>query len=117
MTASSATGDGVVIRDTEKRPCTLGVWPGLLTGVTVPLVDFLLGVSSLVEVDLRFGFSSGVACLRKVGDLAGVVLTVLGDAFGEVFLGVAGEGDLVASVDWALWAGDFPGDGVRDFGD
>lgn len=37
MIASSAMGDGVLTRDTEKRPCT----PGVLTGVvpTVALGD------------------------------------------------------------------------------
>lgn len=37
-TASTATGDGVLMRDTEKRPCTVGVCP-LALGVSTCFLE------------------------------------------------------------------------------
>lgn len=79
-TSTSAIGDGVVMCDTEKRPCTLEVW----TVGDLPLAgdglldfgDFFAGVAALGEGDLDFG-----VVFPGVG--------VLGDAFLELndFLG------------------------------
>lgn len=87
----------MLMRDTEKRPCTVGVWPceskGVFAGVVLRAGDFPLGVLTL-----------GVSGLLPTGDFAGVLFKDLGDFFagdgvlGEAFLGVAaffpGKGDL-----------------------
>ena len=63
VTESSVTGDGVAMRDTEKRPCTVGVEGEL------PLTedgDFFAGVAALGEEDLDFGeFFPGDAALGE----------------------------------------------------
>lgn len=90
--AVSSSGDGVLARDTEKRPCTVGVWhagvPTLLTEGDLPFAgdrlwdfgDFFAGVTALGEGDLDFGDCfPGVTALEE-GDLA----------FGEAFLALDG---------------------------
>lgn len=135
-TGSCAAGDGVLMRDTEKRPFTVGVCtPGAgdfalegdgvldfgdcLAGVAalgVAAFDFgvlFAGVAALGEGVLDFGEAfAGVAAFGVL--FAGVA--ALGEGvldFGEVFAGVAAFGDF----------GDLPagvaalGEGVLDFGD
>ena len=97
-TASSAFGEGVLMRDTEKRPCTLGVWTsGVLTAGDFPFAgvgDFVAGDAALAEGVLGFG-----------------------DLFAALGEGVLGFGDFLAG-DAALGEGDldfgdfFPGVGV-----
>lgn len=124
VTASSAIGDGVLMRDTEKRPCTVGVCtPGVIAlGVStlflegdLPLAgdglldsgDFFAGDAALGEGVLDFDdFFAGDAAL-------GVVVLDFGDFFaGDAALGegVLDFGDFFAGVA-ALGDGDF------DFGD
>ena len=139
VTASSATGDGVLMRDTENRPCTVGVCLVAL-GVSILFADaalgegdldfgdFFAGVSALGEGDLDFGdFFAGVCALGE-GDLdfgdffAGVSALGEGDLdFGDFFAGVSalGEGDLDFGdffagdgvLGEACAPGDFLGDG------
>lgn len=95
--AVSSSGDGVLTRDTEKRPCTVGVWhagvPTLLIEGDLPFAgdrlffspdfgDFFAGVTALGEGDLDFGDCfPGVTALGE-GDLD------FGDCFaGESVLG------------------------------
>lgn len=49
---ASAVGDGVLMRDTEKRPCSVWVWTPEFKGVLgdAPPIDLALG-----EADLDFG--------------------------------------------------------------
>jgi len=61
MAPASAAGEGVLMRDTEKRPCTVGVWTpeskGVLAGVTptreagleIPREDLLLTMGVTLE--------------------------------------------------------------------
>lgn len=97
LEAVSSSGDGVLMRDTEKRPCTVGVWHA---GVPTLLIegdfsfardrlldfgDFFVGVTALGEGDLSFGdcFAEAAAVGEDLG-------------FGDFFAGVTalGEGDL-----------------------
>ncbi len=108
--ASSATGDGVLMRDTEKRPCTVGVWASGVVGLLA------LGVSTLfLEGDLPLAGDG----LFDFGDLFPGV-AALGEGvldFGDFVPGVAalGEGDLDFGD---FFVGDAAlGEGVLDFGD
>ena len=123
VTAFSAIGDGVLMRDTENRPCTVGVC-FMALGVSILFADAALGVglldfgdffaevAGLGEGDLDFGdFFAGVSALGD-GDFD----------FGDFFAGVSalGEGDLDFGDFFAgdgvlgeafLAPGDFLGDG------
>lgn len=106
--AVSSSGDGVLMRDTEKRPCTVGVWhagvPTLLIEGDFPFAgdrlldfgDFFAGVTALEEGDLVFGncFAEAAAVGEEdldFGDFfAGVTALEEGDlAFGDVIPGLA----------------------------
>lgn len=103
----SSNGDGVLMRDTEKRPCTVGVWyagvPTLLTERDLPFAgdrlldfgDFSAGVTALGEVDLDFGDCFTEVTALEEGDLAfgdvipGLAALVEDDLdFGDCFAGV-----------------------------
>lgn len=111
----------MLIRDTEKRPCVVGVFLALL-GVSILSAEGDLDLGVLVAGVAAFG--DGV--LDSGDFFAGVC--AFGDAgfdFGEAFAGAAafGEGDLdlgdffvgVGVLGDALFAVDFLGDGVFFF--
>lgn len=128
--ASSATGEGVLMSDTEKRPSTLGVISlaflevDFLTGDGVTGFDFFPAGEALGEgdLDLRELFEGDAALGEEVLDFGDFFpgVDALGDwdlGFGDCLAGEAALGEEVLDFGDFLAGVDAFGDGDRDFGD